>query len=504
MKKIAFFLSIVAAAVACEQVEPITPPEFDFANPDVVIPYQGSEDETLKVEFTTNVDWTAELDNTYDWITITPASGVAGEASVTVIATANTAVEERTAVIKVTAGVSVLNFDVVQEGKPSLTIDPKEVNFASAGGSQDVAVKANVEYVVSVPENDWLTYAYNAETSVYTLTAAANEAYSARSLTITLSNNVDAVSESIVVSQEGRAKVLWEAALADYTAITFGNPIHVAYMDGKLAVSTGAAIHLLNAEDGTYASAVEGLLPEGFVIGGMSNDDAGNIVVAGNIPAYASADVYAVTALDAQPVKVATMNNDVYSFNAGNVRAGGDVTKNGVLSMFVDVSQYWIGCDIVDGVAAETTFGAITPLEGAGTAWDCANGCVTPLGSKLADGLLATYYTQPALVSNAGGEWAAVGGLIYTGNDNNCAIAEAEFGDTHYAAVAVGSHFNYSATGAYLYDLKTNEVVYSYRVEGDLVGSGVTADVVLVPTDDALYMYFADLNKGKIACIEIK
>ena len=50
MKKIAFFLSIVAAAVACEQVEPITPPEFDFANPEVGIPYQGSEDETLKVE----------------------------------------------------------------------------------------------------------------------------------------------------------------------------------------------------------------------------------------------------------------------------------------------------------------------------------------------------------------------------------------------------------------------------------------------------------------------
>lgn len=500
MKKIALFLSIVVAAIACDKVDPVTPPEFDFANPDVLVPYQGSEDENLKLEFTTNVDWTAELDQTYDWVTITPKSGKAGEAAITVIATPNNEAEVRSAVITVKAGVSVLVFDVVQEGYPAVTIEPTEVNFEAAGGSQDITVEANVEFVVNMPENDWLTYEING--NVYTLTAAANEAFAARSLTITLTNDVDGINESIVVSQVGRVQVLWEKALADYASITLGNPIHLAYKDGLLAVSTGSEVHVLNSQDGSYMMPVA--LPEGFVVASLTNDDAGNVVLAGNIPAYATGDVYAIPSLETlEPVKVATMKNDVYSFNAGNLRAGGDVTKDGVLTMFVDVSQYWIGCDIVDGVAGETVFGAL-PNPGAGTVWDCGNGCVTPLGSKLSDGLLATYYCLPALMSNVSGEWANVGPELFSGNDNNCAVAEAVYAGTHYAALAVGSHFNYSATGVYLYDLTTNQMVYSYRYDGDLNGAGVTADAVLVPTDNALLMYYTDLNKGKIVCIEVK
>lgn len=499
MKKIAFFLSIVAAAIACEQVEPVTPPSFDFSNPDVVIPYQGSEDETLKLEFTTNVDWSAELDKTYDWVTITPKSGKAGEASITVIATPNEGAE-RAAVITVTAGVSVLVFDVVQEGYPAVTVEPTEINFTAAGGSQDVTVNANVEYVINMPQNDWLTYEING--NVYTLTAAANEAFAGRSLTITLTNDVDGIYEAITVSQVGRVQVLWEKSLADYSEIALGNPIHLAYKDGLIALSTGAAVHVLNAQDGSYMMPVQ--LPEGFVVSSLTNDDAGNVVLAGNIPAYATADIYAITSLETlAPVKIATMQNDVYSFNAGNLRAGGNVTDNGVLTMFVDVSQYWIGCDIVGGVAGATEFGAL-PNPAEGTVWDCGNGCVTPLGSSLADGLLTTYYCLPALMSNASGEWAKVGADLFSGNDNNCTVAEAVYAGTHYAAVAVGSHFNYSATGLYLYDLSTNEMVYSYAVAGELNGAGVTADAVLVPTDDALLMFYADLNKGKFVCIEVK
>lgn len=502
MKKIALFLSIVAAAIACDKVDPVTPPEFDFANPDVLVPYQGSEDENLKLEFTTNVDWTAELDQTYDWVTITPKSGKAGEAAITVIATPNNEAEVRSAVITVKAGVSVLVFDVVQEAYPALSIDPTEVEFDAAGGTQEVTVDATVEYVVTFPENEWLTYDYNAETGVYTLTAAANEGFAERSLTIVLSNNVDGVSESVVVSQRGRVTVLWEKALADYTQITPGGPLRLAYKDGMLALSTGAAVHVLSAADGAYMMPVE--LPAGMV--SLTNDDAGNIVIAANAPEYGSSDVYAISSLETMaPVKVATISNAALYRPGGNLRAGGDVTKNGVLTMYVDYEHYWIGCDIVDGVAQESTFEAIKRLDGAGSTWDPNAGCATPLGSKLADGVLATFYTQPALVSNASGEWTQVGAAIFSGNDNNCAIAEAVYGDTHFAAVAVGSHFNYSATGLYLYDLATNEMVYSYRIDGDLVNAaGATADAVLVPTDDALLMYYADLQKGKIVCIEVK
>ena len=502
MKKIALFLSIVVATIACEKVDPVTPPEFDFANPDVLIPYQGSEDESLKLAFTVNVDWTAELDNTYDWVMITPKSGKAGEASITVVATPNKGTDPRTAVITVKAGVSVLTFDVVQEGYPSLSISPKEVVLPVAGGTAEVAVSANVEYAVSMPEVDWLSVNYDAQKGAYVVTATENTAYAGRSVTITLSNNVDNVSESVVISQDGKAKVVWEKTLADLS-IAPGNPLHLAYKDGLLALSTGSALHAINAADGAYKAPVA--LPEGFIASSMTMDDAGNIVLAGDIPFGGSGDVYAVSSLaEIKPVKVAVLSHvDVWSNTAGNLRAGGDVTKNGVVTMIVDVSQYWIGCDIVDGVAGATTFGALANPE-AGTLWSVANGCVAPLGNKLADGLLATYYTCPALYSNAAGEWAPVGGNQFTGNDNNCAIAEAVYGGNPYAAVAVGSHFNYSATGACLYDLAKGEMVYKYSVEGELNNAGATADVILVPAADALYMYYADLNKGKVACIEIK
>lgn len=507
MKKIALFLSIVVAAIACDKVEPITPPEVDFANPDVVIPFAGCDEEApVTIEFKANVDWTAELiaDETADgepWISISPKSGKAGEAVINIVAAENELEVTRAAQVKVTVGVSVLNFDIVQEGIPYLTTEPETVSLPANGGSATVKVDANVEYIVKTTPVEWLTADFNEETGEYTLTAVANTAYAPRSVTFTLSNELKGVSYSFVVTQEGKAKVLWEKSLADYSQITAGGPLRLAYKEGKLALSTGAVVHVLNAADGAYLMPVE--LPAGMV--SVTNDDAGNIVIAANAPEYGSSDVYAISSLETlAPVKVATISNAALYRPGGNLRAGGDVTKNGVVIMYVDYEHYWIGCDIVDGVAQESKFEAIKRLEGAAATWSPNDGCATPLGSKLADGVLATFYTQPALVSNASGEWAQVGDAIYTGNDNNCAIAEAVYGDTHFAAVAVGSHFNYSATGVHLYDLTSGAEVYSYSVEGEISGAGTTADVVLVPTSDALYMYYADLNKGRIVCVEIK
>lgn len=503
MKKIALFLSIVVAAIACDKVDPITPPEVDFANPDVVIPFQGSEEEPIVLSFKANVDWTAELDQAYDWLSIAPTSGKAGEAAIEIYAAENEAEEVRAAVIKVKVGVSVLTFDVIQNGIPYLAIEPAEVSLPATGGSATVTVEANVEYVLTATEGDWLSYDYNAETGVYTFTATANEAYAPRTATVTLSNNVSGVTASFVVSQEGKAKVLWEKSLADYSAVTYAYPIRLAYKDGVLVLAAAGSVHTLNAEDGSYLQAVA--LPEGFVATSVTNDDAGNIVVAADAPAYGSSEIYAVSSLETlTPTKVATLSNaDLYR-PGGNLRAGGDVTGNGVVTMYVDYEHYWIGCDIVNGEAQASMFQAISRLEGAGSTWDPNAGCAAPLGSKLADGVIATFYTQPALVSNASGEWATVGSSMYTGNDNNCSVAEAVYGDVHFAAVAVGSHFTYSATGAYLYNLTSGEVLYSYKVDGELTNYGANADVVLVPTTDALYMYYADLNKGRIACVEIK
>lgn len=519
MKKIALFLSIVVAAIACDKTEPVTPPVFDFANPDVLVPYQGSEDESLKLNFNVNVDWTAELDQTYDWLTITPKSGKAGDASITVIATPNENEQQRTAVITVKAGVSVLTFDVVQEGFPALTIEPTEVVFDATGGSQDVTVNANVEYVVTMTENNWLTYKYNAETGVYTLTAAANEAYASRSVTITLSNNVDNVSESIVVSQNGRATVLWTKSFAtDLSQITLGSPIHMACVENKLAISTGAQVHILNAQDGSYVAPVT--LPSDFVVGSMTTDDAGHVLVAANdAMAYGSAgDVYCVTSLETfETTPIAQIKNDVYGYAAGNLKVTGDVTKDAALVMFTTPEMYWIGCNVTGGVAGESKFGALYKTtndkgEPVNT-HNSHNGCVYPLGTQLGDGMIASYYPYENVYycadpTASGAQWTPLTTAIFNGNDNNCTIDVADYAGKKYAVFGVGCHFTWTDSRAMLFDITDPAApvnLYNYSVgAGENNGYGPWAEVVLAPAEDALYLYFADLNRGVVSCVEIK
>ena len=314
-----------------------------------------------------------------------------------------------------------------------------------------------------------------------------------------------AVCEVTVVEHEGngRFKVLWEKKITDYTGITLANPIHLAYKGGHLVLSAGSAVHILSAADGTYQRQVP--LPEGIVVSSLTNDDAGNIVLAGNIPFGSTGEIYAISSLeDLTPKTVATMQNLIYSNNAGNLRAGGDVTKNGVLSMFVDLSNYYIACNIVDGVGGDTTYGDFSGAA-TSTVWNCENACIAPLGVSTSDGFLATWYGNKSLISNTNGTWTPICTDVFSENNNNCSIAEAVYDGTHYVAVGLGSHFNYASAGAYLFDLSNGRMIYRYSADSnEFNNTGATADVVLVPMQDALLMFYTDLNKGVLACVEIK
>ena len=493
---------------------------FTVAGQELVVPLFKSLDVTFNVaeeyiydkeEMTVEYTVTGGTDkNRVTAMCATAAVSVkANDANTGVITVSGLQGKDYEVVVFVTDGVSRTIFKTLKFIAGTFTTESDVVTVAATEGTLTIPLATNIEYVASVKEGcDWITLPVDTKAEVRNeeviFNIAANPSLMDRSAEIYLTPKDELFASlelTITVVQKGKAVVVWEKNIADYT-VAFGNPIHVAYKDENLLVSTGSAIHLLNPTTGEYVADGSAAIPEGFVISSMTTDDAGNLVIAGNIPAYSTSDVYALTALDAAPVKVATMQNDVYSFNAGNLRAGGDVTANGVLTMFVDLSQYYIACDIVDGVAGETTFGALAN-PASGTVWSCENGCVTPLGSSLADGLLATYYCCPSLLSNVTGEWVSVGADLYDGNDNNCAIAEAEVGETHYAAVAVGAHFEYTASRACLYDLSNGEMIYKYVSPGTYTSLGVTADVLLVPGEDALYMIFADLSKGTLACIQL-
>ena len=116
---------------------------------------------TATINFTAAGKWTAELanDRPADWISVSPASGVKGECSVTVTIKANETPDERSAVVKITCGSVYETVKVVQKQKDMITLTPSTNEFSAAGGTFTVNVRANVEYSFEVNGSDWIVNA---------------------------------------------------------------------------------------------------------------------------------------------------------------------------------------------------------------------------------------------------------------------------------------------------------------------------------------------------------
>lgn len=517
MKKLALFLSMAALVIACQNEEPVTPPEVNFANPDLVIPYQGSEDESLKIEFQANVDWTAELDNTYDWLQILQKSGKAGDASITVVATENPSKEVRGATVTVNAGISVLKFSIVQEGVPYVSVSQNQISFGIQGGHEEIQISANAKYIFNNTSEDWVTCTIDNSNNILKIDVKKNEAFSERSTSVSFVNNLEGISESISISQEGRSKTLWTKNYAtDLTSITLGSSNRLVVKGDYLLVSAGSnAVHVLNKVTGEYVNQVN--LPVGADVTNMTSDDAGNIVIGADVAFEGSADVYYVTDITTlNPVKLLTVPGNIYGTIQSNIRVAGDVTKDGVLTMIVGGapsyggSFYWVGWDIKNGTVGEQQYGVI-PSESGEDMWDAQTGCVHPLGTSVSAGLVATWYPTPSIKYNAtpsdDASWVSIPFEDFV-NGCNCAFDFNTLNGKNYMFVAVGSYWNYSPSGFYMFDvtdITKPEVAYSYDTGYiDVNGAGACADITTEVVGSKINIYYTDNNKGVITCVEIQ
>ncbi len=82
----------------------------DGQNNSITLPASGGSE---TISFTTNYSWTAE--SSEDWLTISPASGEAGEHSIKVSATVNTENASRTAKVKILSSVITATLSVTQD-----------------------------------------------------------------------------------------------------------------------------------------------------------------------------------------------------------------------------------------------------------------------------------------------------------------------------------------------------------------------------------------------------
>ena len=180
------------------------------------------------------------------WLTLAPVGSTGLKFSV--IAASNNTFDTRSATITFSGErVEPQTITVTQTGQTaSLSVMPGTLNFGKEGGERTITVSSNDTYTVSNSSGGWLTISGNPSqgTTYFTVTVPANEAYEARSATITFSA-ARAGTRTVTVTQQANTFPLPYASGGSnlYTAPSSGwhyryGPSIIINADGSLDVWT--------------------------------------------------------------------------------------------------------------------------------------------------------------------------------------------------------------------------------------------------------------------------
>ena len=419
MKKLLYILAVALVALpACK--EKITPdPEPD---PDVVtltseaVVNVGEGSEIVTIKFTTNVAWTAEV--TDEFIVLNKKSGEAGDNELK--ATVQSLPEDedgRATVVNIIAGEASAQVQIFQ-GKVFWVI-PSTLDVSISGGHVEFSVITNLDYSVKL-YNDVFTWApasYDEATKTGSFDVAANTGFDFRSAYVKFTvpaiqvedeengGTMDAVYR-VYVYQPGTAEVSWQTLLGDDFYVGDGATASVALFGGKLLVSDAQKVHIMNPATGEF----EGVLATGDLpVQSITNDDAGNLLLANLGPYESLYDVYAVKADDsnlANPVRLIHCVNEAWNGSTGidKVAAKGNVFGDGVVTAIsggvyeyggVSYGLYW---DITGGKAPEQPYNEWNPIvnqpsggwfqtpNGGDNIWVSNRAAFVPAGASSADG----------------------------------------------------------------------------------------------------------------------
>lgn len=233
----------------------------------VDLPAKGG---TAQIAFSAAQDWTANA--SADWVTLSPASGQAGDIIVTLTVAENTSTTPRTATVTVTEpsiGMSDA-ITVSQEGAevipdPVLQLSAHETSLGAGGGSAQLTVQTNREWTAT-PDSDWIVATPDkgiAGNITVTLTVAENPDTQPRTGTVTFkADNLTEIftisqyaqkpaaislsSDAFVFGAEGGMNTLKVTANVDWNASTEDNWLEITPTEGisgTSAVVVEAAAH---------------------------------------------------------------------------------------------------------------------------------------------------------------------------------------------------------------------------------------------------------------------
>lgn len=171
MKRFLFIASVLlaAAAVSCNK-EPKVEDAVTIKTDETTVPVEGG---VVSVSINATVPWTAK--SSQSWVTVSPSSGEAGDATVKLSVLKNDANDDRSAEITFTAGTKSATYTLVQSQLNALNIATTEYEVPAEGGTVEIAVSSNVSYSVIIPEAvDWITQTKGLVDSKVMLEVAAN------------------------------------------------------------------------------------------------------------------------------------------------------------------------------------------------------------------------------------------------------------------------------------------------------------------------------------------
>ena len=517
MKRILLIVSVLVAAcaVSCKK-ETKVEDAVTIKTDEQVVPVEGG---VLSIAINSTVPWTAKASES--WVTLSPSSGQAGDATVKASVLKNDTNDSRTATVTFTAGTKTATYSIVQDQLNALNIAQTEYEVPAEGGTVEVKVSANVDYQVLIPEAvDWvqnattrgltestvvlkvaptldveartanITISDGTLSSTVKITQAAFAPYydlllpegvgqfsgfgdgnplvlgaDVTSFTVEVSTNLEhhcyfapwdpevgaavetndvgwikfeydkdkivftlepnttylpreeyfysgcfvgeqdfaAYGSCVLIRQEGLvpeagASVLWTKTLPDIGIPAAYNRLAYKTAGGDaLLVSDGDKVHVVSPADGSYWKAIDwtNIQPTS-----ICSDDAGNVVVAEDIP-FASGTEYVIYYTDDvnQDPKPLIKHTADFDGTLGSVRVRGNLADRAVVTGFVTGNRYWAGWEIdkfeisMDNYYAQGTGGqARGPIAVDADAWSPESGAVMSLGARLNEGIVYRAY----------------------------------------------------------------------------------------------------------------
>ncbi len=529
MKKFFALFAVAAMLFACEEPVPETTLSLDNeADATLNIATDGGQ---KVVAFSTNAAWTAAADA--EWITVTPAEGVAGTAlELTIVVAKNETFDNRAGKVTITAGEKVAEIAVNQVQTDEMNVGDATILYIGyEGGEVELPVNHNIEYTVTSDAEWAVVGGTRALTTSKTVINVAKNGTGAER-TATLLVEAEGFEAEVYLVQKGNVfsttvvEVLGDRVSSFVSGPMTGSAVtSLAILGDQLVVcpGDGQASKLINKATG----AVEGTLNTGdFVAHFVANDDAGNLILCNrnlyDTTTYwwtADFQLYYMTSATATPVQL--INGAKYGPIGAGLEVRGDVTNNAIIiapyegipgvTMAVQM-EVW---QVAAGVVAEPI--QIQPSGYVGTwsagAWNCAPGnfpAFALISENIADGALFAVYEENAIYHIDGTTFAAtkvvddpVGGNFAL---NSMMIRT--IGSTPVAAMAAGSHFpNYGEAPIVLvFNVSTQELIaqpttVNYATEdGATFWDGVspTSDVAIEATEGGAMVYYINNNANSI------